>query len=311
MTTWLIITRAIHIGSCLLFFGIFFFDRFIALTISQPQSEIAIYWKNSLRLLSLVLLPIILFSGMAWFALVAMAMSGQPLQMEILKVVWTQTQFGTVWEIRLILLLVATVAAAVSCFAKVSTPLQASVSWFLFVINACLLGSLAWAGHGRESSLWHLFADVLHLLAGGVWPAGLLPLFLLLKRSRIIAIPADWLSMAQLVRRFSAISLASVSLLTITGLVNSWFLVGSVSNLFAEPYGCWLLAKIIFFSIALAIASMNLLRLKPRLLIEGSQPEKANATVAQLQSNVQVELVLGLAIVIIVAVLGILPPAIH
>jgi putative copper resistance protein D len=311
MTTWLIITRAIHIGSCLLFFGIFVFDRFIALAISQPQSEIAIYWKNGLRLLSLVLLPIILFSGMAWFALVAMAMSGQPLQMEILKVVWTQTQFGTVWEIRLILLLVTTTTAAVSCFAKLQAAFQAFVSWFLFVVNACLLGSLAWAGHGRESSPWHLFADILHLLAAGVWPAGLLPLFLLLRKSRGIATPTDWLSMAQLVRRFSAISLAAVSLLTVTGLVNSWFLVGSVSNLFAEPYGRWLLAKIIFFSIALAIASMNLLRLKPRLLIESSQPEKANATVAQLQSNVQVELVLGLAIVIIVAVLGILPPALH
>jgi putative copper resistance protein D len=311
MTTWLIITRAIHFGLCLLFFGIFVFDRFIAMPIAQQPSEIISYWKASLRLLSLISLPIILLSGMAWFALVAMAMSGQPLQMEILKVVWTQTQFGTVWEIRLMLWLVATVAVAVSCVAKVSTPLQTSVSSFLFIVNACLLGSLAWAGHGRESSPWHLFADVLHLLAAGVWPAALLPLFLLLRKSRQVATSSDWLSMAQLVRRFSAVSLAAVSLLTITGLVNSWFLVGSVSNLFEEPYGRWLLAKIILFCAALAIASMNLLRLKPRLLIEGSQPEKASATVLQLQQNVQIELLLGTAIVIIVAILGILPPAIH
>jgi putative copper resistance protein D len=311
MTTWLIITRAIHIGSCLFFFGIFAFDRFIASVIGQRRTEIANYWKSSLRLFGLVLLPIILVSGAAWFALVAMAMSGQPFQMEILKVVWTQTQFGTTWEIRLILWLIAAIAAVASCFAKPLTLFQTSVSWFLFAINAGLLGSLAWAGHGQESSPWHLFADVLHLLAAGVWPAGLLPLFLLLRKSRQIATPRDWLSIAQLVRRFSIISLAAVSLLTITGLANSWFLVGSISNLFVEPYGRWLLAKVIFFVITLAIASINLLRLRPRLSIENSQPEKAVVVVAQLQRNIQIELLFGIIIVMIVAVLGILPPAIH
>ncbi len=311
MTTWLIITRAIQIGSCLLFFGIFAFDRLVVSVIAQRAPEMADYWKMCLRILNLMTLPIILVSGAAWFALVAMAMSGQPLQMEMLKVVWTQTQFGTVWEIRLMFLLVAAMMVAVSFFLKRRTPFQIFMSRLQLVVNACLLGSLAWAGHGRESSPWHLFADVLHLLAAGIWPAGLLPLLLLLKKSRGIATPADWFSIAQLVRRFSAVSLAAVSLLTITGLVNSWFLVGSVSNLFAEPYGRWLLAKLIFFCAALAIASMNLLRLKPRLSVENSHPEKAVTIVAQLRRNVQIELLFGLAILIIIAILGILPPAIH
>ena len=117
--------------------------------------------------------------------------------------------------------------------------------------------------------------------------------------------------MASVVSRFSKVSLATVLLLALTGSVNAWFLVGSFSNLVAEPYGRWLLAKIIFFFVALALASVNLLRLKPRLLVEHSQPEKAKATVAQLQANVQFELALGSGIIAIVAVLGILPPAIH
>lgn len=117
--------------------------------------------------------------------------------------------------------------------------------------------------------------------------------------------------MSMLVRRFSAISLVAVSLLVLTGLVNSWFLVGSISNLFEQPYGRWLLTKIILFCAALAIASVNLLRLKPRLIIESSQPERAETTVAQLQNNVQIELFLGMTIITVVAILGILPPAIH
>jgi copper resistance protein D len=311
MTTWLIIIRAVHFGACLLLFGIYAFDRFIAPGIAGSESKIGDYWRMRLRQFGLVLWPIILVSGAAWFALVAMSMSGQPLQFDILKIVWTQTQFGTVWEVRGIFLLLAGTAIALAWFLKSQSAFQKCATWFLLAVNGCLLGSLAWAGHGQESSPWHLFADVLHLLVAGVWPAGLVPLLLLLRRAGRVAEVDDWFSIAKLVRRFSAISLAAVALLVITGWVNGWFLVGTVSNLIGQPYGRWLLAKIILLCIALAIASVNLLRLKPRLLVESSQPERAKATTAQLQANVRFELILGIAIVVIVAVLGILPPAIH
>jgi putative copper resistance protein D len=311
MTPWLIITRAVHFGACLLFFGMFTFHVFTASVLTRRQPEIAGYWKARLRFFSFILLPLILASGTAWFALVAMTMSGQPLQMDILKIVWIQTQFGTVWEIRLIFFIIATVAVAVSCFLKPEAPFQKFVAWFQLIVNGCLLGSLAWAGHGQESSPWHLFADVLHLLAAGIWPAGLLPLFLLLQKSSDAANPAHWLSVALLVRRFSAISLAAVSLLAITGFVNSWFLVGSFSNLVGQSYGRWLLVKIVLFVLALQIAGVNLLLLKPRLAAEASQQRYAGATVSLIRANVRFELILGLVIVVIVAILGILPPAIH
>ena len=311
MTTWLVITRAVHFGACLFLFGLHAFECFVASSLVRRESAIGAYWKTRPGRFNLVLLPVVFVSGTAWFVLVAMTMSGQQFQMDILKIVWTQTEFGTVWKIRLLLFLMATIAAGVFCFLKSYTTLRSLLLWFQLVVNGCLLGSLAWAGHGQESSHWHLFADVLHLLGAGVWPAGLLPMFLLLRKSRRLAVASDWLFMAALVSRFSAISLAAVSLLTATGLVNSWFLVGSVADLFSQPYGRWLLAKIIFFGAAVAIASVNLSRLKPRMHVESSQPERAGATVAQLQTNVQSELFLGLAIVIIVAILGILPPAIH
>ncbi len=306
MTTWLILNRAIHIGACLLLFGIFAFDRFVASTLVWRSREMTDYWQARLRSIELILLPLIIASGAAWFALVAMTMSGQSLQMDILKTVWEQTQFGTVWKIRLLFLFIATGIAILPSLIKLRDLVKNLVAWFQLTINGCLLGSLAWAGHGQESSPWHLFADVLHLIGAGFWPAGLLPLFLLLRKSRQLANQPNWLSMATLANRFSTISLATVSLLVVTGFVNSWFLVGSFSNLLSQPYGYWLLAKIIFFCVALGIAAVNLLRLKPRLLAESP-----SATVAQLQMNVRFELFLGLAIVVIVAVLGILPPAIH
>jgi putative copper resistance protein D len=307
MTTWLIITRAVHFGSCLLFFGILAFHVFTAQVLTSRQPELAAFWKARLRLFSLILLPLILLSGIAWFTLVAMTMSGQPLQREILKIVWTQTQFGTIWKIRLMFFVIAVIATTLSCFLKPRGSLQKFVNWFQWAVAGCLLGSVAWAGHGQESSLWHLFADVLHLLAAGFWPAGLLPLFLLLRESRGISNPGHWLSLASLVRRFSAISLAAVSLLAVTGFVNSWFLVGSFSNLVGHPYGRWLLAKIVLFALALQIAAVNLLVLKPRLTAE----TYAGTTVSLIRANVRFELILGIVIVVIVAILGILPPANH
>jgi putative copper export protein len=65
------------------------------------------------------------------------------------------------------------------------------------------------------------------------------------------------------------------------------------------------------FCAVLVVAGFNLLWLKPRLVASRGQPDQANATVAQLQKNVQFELALGSGIIAIVAVLGVLPPAIQ
>jgi putative copper resistance protein D len=311
-TTWLISARAVHLGACLLFFGVFAFDRFVATAISaHGKTEIGSYWQIQIRFFNLILLPIILLSGIAWFALVAMTMSGQSLQVEILKTVWTQTQFGMVWKVRLIFWLAAVIIATLFHFLITNISLQKYLVWLQLCFSGILLGSLAWAGHGQETSIWHLLADVLHLLVAGFWPTGLLPFFLLLKKLRQTTELPRWNLIAALVHRFSALSLGSVAVLAATGFINSCFLAGSFSNLFAQIYGRWLLAKIILFCFAVAIGAVNLLRLKPRLMLEKSQVENPEAAAAQLQFNVHVELFLAIAVVIVVAILGILPPANH
>jgi len=311
-TTWFILARAVHIDACLLFFGVFAFDRFVATAISADgKTEIGNYWQTRIHFLNLILPLVILLSGFAWFALVAMSMSDQPFSNEILRIVWTQTQFGTVWKIRLIFWFAAMVIAMLVHFFESKTPLQKNLIWLQLLFSGALLGSLAWAGHGQESSHWHLLADILHLLVAGFWPTGLLPFALLLRHLRQAPAPAHWHSIAALVRRFSALSLGSVALLVATGFINSWFLVGSFSNLIEEPYGRWLLVKIILFCFAVAIGAVNLLRLKPGLLIENSQAKGSEAAASQLQFNVQMELLLGAAIIVVVAILGILPPTAH
>ncbi len=294
-TACLVAVRAIHIGACLLFFGGFAFDCFV-----MPKE-----WQSPRRRFSLILLPVILLSGLAWFALVSMTMSGEALDAAILRTVWSQTRFGAVSKWRLIFWVAAS--------AFTSTGLQRFhrmiFIWSQFFFAGLLLGSLAWAGHGQEDSGWHLLADILHLLVAGFWPAGLLPLALFLHQQRRNSEPERWIGMARVVRRFSAISLGGVALLVFTGWVNAWFLAGSVANLLGQSYGRWLLAKIILFLITVAIGAVNLLRLKPRLSVGKSQGQELEPVAAQLQFNVHLELLLTVVIVIIVGILGILPPA--
>src|SRR5271170_1130566 len=214
-TEFFVLTRAVHFGACLLFFGILAFDRFVAASIfAGGQMPAAVYWRSRLRRFELVLLPAILISGLFWFVLVAVTMSDLPfnqaLQPEILKTVWSQTGFGTVWKWRLLFWLAATFMVPVAGFAKSPSLLRRGWLWIELLFGGLLLGSLAWAGHGRENSLWHLLADVLHLLVAGFWPTGLLPLFLLLRQLRRGSADGRVHSLAVLVRRFSLLSLGSV-----------------------------------------------------------------------------------------------------
>ncbi len=232
-TEGFILTRAIHFGACLLLFGVFAFDRFVAASvISRETVETANYWAACVRLFRLITLPIILLSGVMWFVLVAVTMSGLPLnqalQIEILETVWRQTFFGSVWQFRSAFWLASVAAGAVGYVSRSRHEFCAKLIWVELLFSGCLLGSLAWAGHGQEGQPagLHLLADVLHLLVAGFWPAGLLPFFLLLRKLRRTPESTRWQSIALLVSRFSAFSLGGAALLAMTGFINSWFLVG-------------------------------------------------------------------------------------
>jgi copper resistance protein D len=312
MNGWFIAVRTAHFAACLLLFGFFAFDRFVAAPVAGGGSEVTDFWQARLRLFGAILPPVILLSGAAWFAAVTMTMSGLPLGWALrwmMKTVWAQTEFGTVWKIRLIFCACSGAVGAMPLFVKPQPALRSLWAWLQLAAAALLLGSLAWAGHGQEGPSWHLWADVLHLLVAGLWPTGLLPFAMLLCQLR--REPASRMGLiTALVSRFSALSLGSVAMLAATGLINGLVLVGPVSNLFTQPYGRWLLLKIILFCGAVAIGAVNVLRLKPRLLAEIPPTDHAPA-LARLQANVHWELVFSGVIIVVVAVVGTLPPASH
>lgn len=303
-TDLLIIIRAIHFGSCLLLFGWIIFGP--ATVMPSADTGAIKYWQAGLRRCHWLLLPAILLSGLAWLALVAMDMSGGPLQMNIVKEVWLQTRFGTAWQCRAFFWLAAVGSAVLLHQSKIPISFRHAWLWLQLILVGALLGSLAWAGHSLEGGRWHLLADVFHLLVAGVWPMGLLPLFLLLRRLRQSPIAIQMSLIIPLIRRFSISSLTSVVFLSATGLINSYFLVGSFASLTTQLYGRWLLLKVCLFLLAVVIGAVNLLRLRPHLPHAATFPTAA----FEIRRNVTIELSIATIIIIIVALLGILPPAI-
>jgi len=318
---WLLIgARTCHFAATISLTGVFAWECLVAGPAAHSDASAAISAALHRRLgwLAWASLAVALVSGAAWLAAIASQMSGRPLGAAVSEGIWatvlTSTRFGTDWLIR------AGFALLVACclFARrrQDAPGSAALGWAGLALASLMLASLAWAGHGAATpgapGDLHLAADVLHLLAAGLWLGTLAPLSLFLAGARRTDNP-DWAAIARAAtRRFSIMAMVSVGVLFAAGLVNTWFLAGSVPALVGTDYGRLLLAKIALFFGTLAIAAVNLMRLTP--LLADPMTGAGNATghaAGWLRRNALIEAALGLAVLAIVGALGILPPGLH
>ncbi|MBV9028271.1 MAG: CopD family protein, partial [Candidatus Eremiobacteraeota bacterium] len=181
---------------------------------------------------------------------------------------------------------------------------------------AAFVAALAWAGHGAATEqvpfdALHLPADILHLLAAGAWLGALLPLVLLLVRARRDGDP-EALGVAQMATlRFSTLGLTSVGTLIVTGIVNTWFLSGSVPALLGTLYGQLLLLKIALFAAMIAVAGVNQRRLLPALANIGGDAAVRLRAIRKVGRNAALEASLGIGVLAIVGIIGILTPGAH
>jgi putative copper export protein/plastocyanin len=203
-------------------------------------------------------------------------------------------------------LLLALAIAAVLVLAR-RRIVGARLPWAVALLGGGMLATIAWAGHAAgergANRIVHLSADAVHLLAAGAWLGALPALASLLARARKAAAP-EVAGIAA--RRFSTLGVASVGILVITGVVNAWYTVGSLPALLATVYGRLLLLKLVLFAAMLSLAAVNRLRLTPRLA--GGKDAWA---ASRLQRNAMAETALGVAVLGVVGILGITPPAAH
>jgi copper resistance protein D len=313
----LIYVRAIHFAATLVVAGIVFFVVFIAepaFAKAEREARLPATVRPPLAWLAWISLVLTAASGFAWFVLVAASMSERPaaevFSEGILWVVLLQTDFGRAWLIRALLVVLL---AAVFVFVLTTKPKHSVTIWLNVIavaMAAGLVGTLAGGGHAaggtNAESIVHPAADFLHLTAAAAWVGALLPLALLLGRAGRDAGSIAIARTATL--RFSVLGLASVATLMITGLINAFYLVGSVAALLDTGYGRLLTVKLALFFVMVAVAAINRFRLTPELVPDASLAP-ARQVLRRLRRNAVIEIVLGAIIIAIVAKLGVTAPA--
>jgi copper resistance protein D len=273
---------------------------------------VALYEKLRRRWLVIVWgsLIIAVMSGAAWLILLAANIYGTGIgQIWSDGGLWTvlgQTRFGYVWSVRLVLAALLAVLLAARPMALMTLAGRSRDVFAAILATGFLIGP-AWVGHAGatpgEAGQIPLAADALHLLAAGAWLGGLPPLAMLLAAVWPQSEPGwDFVS-ATAVRRFSLLGLSSVGAILASGIVNSWYEVGSLGNLVTTAYGRLVLAKIGLFTAMIGLAAVNRFYLTPRLAMAGA--------VQGLQRNAVAESTLGFAVILIVGFLGAMAPASH
>lgn len=317
MTDPLAYARFFHFAATIAAAGVVFFVVLVlepAARSAADQARIGKTLRTPLAAIAWSGLALSIASGAAWLVLTAASMSGQSvadaLAADVLWTVLSQTTFGVDWLVRFGL-----ACGLAAILARLLSPAAHRPPWLQAVATAAaaaLAGSLAWAGHaiggeGIEGVL-HPAADVLHLIAAALWLGMLVPLALLLGLA-----PGDVAALATMraaTLRFSTLGVVSVGTLLATGIVNTWYLVGSIPALLGSDYGRLVLAKIALFLLMVSVAAVNRLRLTPKLIDERRAPiiERARR---QLRRNATIEASLGAVVIAVVGVLGVLPPASH
>lgn len=213
------------------------------------------------------------------------------------------TALGMAMVVRAIVALLGLVAVVVMK--------QGRTVWGVTVAAGLIVAaSFAWTGHGAATEgpggLLHLIADIIHAVAAALWLGALAALTILLVRRPG---PHD-LGVHRALHSFAGVGTLAVVLLVLTGLVNSWFLVGParVGDLGTNLYGQLLIAKIVLFVLMLVLAAGNRFRLTPVLgsvLAAGEDPRQA---FQRLRHSVLAETLVGAVLLAVVAVMGTLAP---
>jgi copper transport protein len=270
--------------------------------------------------------PIIVLFVVAWATVIITALAGigleaaystgkgfgSVLDWNLIKEVM-RSHFGEAWLTR------AIVAAACLPFVlrptlwKKPWPRGAVLDVGLVLVGLLLLATISYAGHATTGR-WVALAfvtDVLHLTGAAGWLGGLVVIALALW------LPARARGAPLASARFSRLAGPAIALIVLTGTVQAFRQVSSLSALVHTTYGRLLIAKVLAVGVVLvaASASRDIVRervlpaLTPALGPGAARAEADDHDVRNLRDAVVVEVVLAIIIVALTAVLVNTEPA--
>jgi copper resistance protein D len=297
----LILSRFLHYCALLALFGVSLFPLYTYRRHSEPLQFAR--WRWTVLLTGAI---VALLSGALWLMVTVANMTGALTALVDQDALWLvlDTDFGHTWVARLVMngVILGMIGAR---WRRTANGHRDS---YMPLVAGLLLASLASVGHTRQNEGIEEFiqigADAAHLLAAGAWLGGLFVLAYILSPSNSrLATGQD---LEHVLLRFSGMGYVAIAGLVASGVINSWFLVGSVAGLVETLYGQLLLVKLSLFAGMLSLAAANRLWLVPSLRREIGQQR---VLLIRLRRHVLGEEILGLFVVSIVSVLGMIEPA--
>ena len=292
-----VVLRLIQYAGAMVLFGSSLFLVY-ALPSGGPTSAAALAWPRRALAWSAGVLAVASLLGMLLQTAILAGSVSEGLKPESITAVVTTMSLGPSSLVRVG---VGLVALSLLVFGVAGRGLWLSTA----AMGAVACGSFAWMGHGAATpglpGLVHVVADILHLLAAGLWIGALAVFLRLLITTRPSTVVAQALHRA--LEGFSGLGSAIVAVLILSGLVNSWFLVGPahLSGLVTTPYGWLLSIKILLFGVMLVLAAMNRFRLTPALALALSHGRERGAELAGLRRSLFIETGVAFGVLALVA----------
>jgi copper transport protein len=183
---------------------------------------------------------------------------------------------------------------------------------FLGGAMVALAFTAAIAGHSGSYSPRGLLVvvDTVHVLSMSAWLGGLVMLLVAVPVAvRVLARRERTPLVAAVVGRFSRLAMVAVTLLLLSGIVQSVVLVNAFDALVETAYGRLVLAKIALFLGLISLGAYNQRRLLPRLELVAGGGEEPERAAAVLRRSVAWEVGLALVVLGVASVLVATQPA--
>lgn len=153
-------------------------------------------------------------------------------------------------------------------------------------------------GHTVSKGPWavHSLVNLVHLGAAAVWGGGVFAMTTIAWMRRR---QSERVGLAAMVVRFSSIATVSLASVIVAGLVMTWMVLDSPSDLFGTPWGRILVAKTAVVAVAAGLGGFNHFRLRPALEQRPDDPNLAK----ELRVSLSIESAVFVVIVALTAVL--------
>jgi putative copper resistance protein D len=294
----LVAARWVQFASAMMLLGAPAFALGLAWRVPEPLPARRTF-DRWLRYALLLAIALAIASAIVWLDLEAAIMGGgwdRAFDTSTLRAVLFSTEFGHAWcwHLGLGCILLATLLIV---------PFGGLGLGVVLVLGAAFVASLAWAGHAvMHPGITPLVVQTVHLLAGGLWVGSLPALLVWLAQARD-GTAGTAAALRRMLSLYARAGYAAVSLVLLTGIANSSFLVDHVGALVTTAFGRVLLAKIALVLLMLGLAARNRMVLTPAAVAE--------ASARPLWRSVALELCLGGLVLGAVSLLGTLPPALR